>query len=88
MSHDNKEQFVTKAQLDDFLYQIKIQRQEDLAHMESQRKEDFDKLMEILKPITESYGAAIKLGKWGTTILVTISIIIGILLGIKNLIKI
>jgi hypothetical protein len=44
-------------------------------------------ILEILKPISETYITASRLGKWGMGLLVFISISIGVILGFKNLVK-
>lgn len=43
------------------------------------------KLEDTLKPIAETYQTVTRLGKWAMAGLVLVSVIIGILLGIKNL---
>ena len=46
-----------------------------------------DELANIIKPMAETYAAAVRVGKWSSGILVFISIMIGIALGIKELFK-
>lgn len=40
-----------------------------------------------LKPIAETYHTVSSLGKWSMAIMVFISVVLGILIGIKNLLK-
>ena len=46
-----------------------------------------EELQKSITPMIESYKASMKLGKWAMGLLAFISIIIGIFLGFKNLIK-
>lgn len=47
----------------------------------------FDTLQEILKPISETYRTVTRVGKWGMAVLILISVIIGIVSGLKNIFK-
>lgn len=47
----------------------------------------FDTLEEILKPISETYRTVTRVGKWGMAVLILISVIIGIVSGLKNIFK-
>lgn len=49
-------------------------------------RDDIQEIKDILKPIAETYRTASTLGKWGMGVLVLISVVLGILLAIKNLI--
>lgn len=60
------------------------QRQEDrIVALEKGQQE----ILNILRPISETYRTATMLGKWSTGLLVLISVIIGIILSIKQIIK-
>jgi hypothetical protein len=50
-------------------------------------EEGQEEILKLLKPISETYSTVSHLGKWVMAILVFISILLGILLGAKNLIK-
>jgi ABC-type dipeptide/oligopeptide/nickel transport system permease component len=52
--------------------------------MEDLRQEIME-LKEIVKPIAESYQAAVKLGTWATKLVVLISVGIGIYASIKGI---
>lgn len=55
------------------------QKQDDrITNLEDQHKE----LLEKLTPMIDAFNAASKLGKWGTSLLVFLSVAIGIVLGI------
>ena len=54
------------------------QRLEDrVSDLEKGQKE----IIDLLKPISETYTTVSTLGKWGSALLVLISIVIGIILG-------
>lgn len=55
-----------------------IQKTVDLNHKE---------MKEILFPIAETYGSVSRMAKWGMSFLVLVSIMVGIIVGIKNIIK-
>lgn len=68
-------------------------RRELLKHTEKDA-EQFGAIHEVLKrleekldPMAESYAAYMKMGKWGMAGLIAVSVIIGILVGLKNLFK-
>lgn len=44
-------------------------------------------ILELLKPIAETYTTVSTMGRWGMAVLVFISIMIGVVLGFKNLLK-
>lgn len=46
-----------------------------------------EELKKILTPIAETYGSVSKMAKWLMAVLVLVSIIVGILVGLKNLFK-
>lgn len=50
-------------------------------------KNEIKDLRDVIKPIAESYQAAVKLGTWATKLVVFISVAIGIIIGYKNLFK-
>jgi hypothetical protein len=41
-------------------------------------------ILALLKPISETYQTIAVLGRWGSAILVTISIFIGVVLGLRE----
>lgn len=44
-------------------------------------------ILALLKPISETYSTVSTIGRWGMALLVFISILIGIILGAKNLFR-
>lgn len=60
------------------------QRQEDriIALEEGQKA-----ILDLLKPISETYTTVTTMGRWGMALMVFLSIIIGVILGAKNLFK-
>lgn len=64
---------------------------EELKQRLKEKEEKLDgeikEIKDILKPLVETYGTAVMLGKWVMGLLVFISVLIGIILGIKNLLK-
>lgn len=48
-------------------------------------KEWQNRVIEMLEPISDTYKSARTIGKWGMSLLILMSIIVGILLGIKQL---
>lgn len=59
------------------------------AHLTDQAevKQSIKDLSDLIKPMVETYTAANKVGKWLVAIVTFISIIIGIVLGLKRLFK-
>ncbi len=46
-----------------------------------------EEILNLLRPIAETYTTVTTLGKWGMAVMVFISILIGIVLGARNLLK-
>lgn len=63
-----------------------LQKQEDrllaLENQNIERTKQHDELMAKLGPMIDSFNAAVKLGKWSTSILIFISVGVGITIGI------
>lgn len=67
----------------------------DLEHIETklsrkfqeERKSDMKEIMDLLRPIADTYKTASTLGKWAVATAVFISIILGIVLSLRSLIK-
>lgn len=55
-----------------------IARQEELDHSQQE-------ILNLLRPIADTYRTATTLGKWAMGGLVFISVVIGLLVGLKNL---
>lgn len=60
---------------------------DDFKKFEISINQQLKEVKDILKPITETYTTIARLGKWGTAILVFISIVVGIILGVKELFR-
>lgn len=58
-----------------------------LKEKEEKLDREIKDIKDILKPLTETYTTAVVLGKWIMGTLVFISVLIGIILGLKNLFK-
>lgn len=58
-----------------------------LLRVEKERDQRHDEIMRILQPIAESYRSASTLGKWLMAVAVFISILLGIIIGLKSFIK-
>jgi len=48
-------------------------------------KQEVLELKEIIKPMAETYAAAVRIGKWTSALFVFISIMLGIVLALKAL---
>lgn len=60
------------------------QRQEDrITALEKGQKD----ILDLLKPISETYTTVSTMGRWGMAFMVFISILIGVVLGFRNLTK-
>lgn len=70
------------------LGKLRAQRLEDINVLRAERKSDMDAIMAVLKPMSDTYVAAAKMGKWGMALLVFVSVLIGVLIEIGNLLKI
>lgn len=64
--------------------QFKIENQEFRDALLKQG-DTLSRIEEILKPMSETYKTTEKLGKWIMAFVVFVSILIGILVGLKNL---
>ena len=54
---------------------------DSLEQADSMNTIEHQKIMELLRPISETYRAVNLLGKWTTAILVFISILLGVIFG-------
>ncbi len=54
---------------------------------QEERKKDMKEIMDLLKPISDTYRTASMLGKWSMAALVFISVGLGVVLSLKSLIK-
>ncbi len=59
------------------------EQNEELAKL----SKDIKDLQDIMRPIAETYRTVSALGKWSMAGLVFLSVLIGILLGIRNLFR-
>jgi hypothetical protein len=60
---------------------------QDLQHELDDLKQEIQELKEIIKPMAETYAAAVRIGKWTSALVVFISIMLGISLALKELLK-
>lgn len=57
----------------------------DLEYMMRENTKQHEEILALLKPISETYSTVSNLGKWLSAFLVLVSIVIGIVLGFKEL---
>lgn len=50
-------------------------------------REEIQKLSDIIKPLGETYCAAVKIGRWASGLLVFIAVGIGVVLSFKELFR-
>ena len=83
MSHGN----VTNEDLQNHLEVIRKEREEDLQRLRLERENDMKAIMDLLKPMADTYKTASTLGKWVMAAAVFISIMLGIVLSIASIYK-
>ena len=64
-----------------------IQLKERLKAKEMMLDKEIAEIKEMMKPLSETYRVAVVLGKWVMGLLVFISVLIGVILGLKSLLK-
>ena len=60
---------------------------QDVQHELEDLKQEVQELKDIIKPMAEAYSAAVRIGKWGAALAGFVSIMIGIALGLKELLS-
>lgn len=75
----------------DYSLQVDLQKAKDeienLKQADKVNVQQHEEILRLLRPISETYQTVTMLSKWVSSILVLISIIIGIILGITKLNK-
>lgn len=58
-----------------------------LEEMYKELKEQNNKILDVLTPISETYQTTTQVGKWVTGLMVFVSILLGVILSLKSLLK-
>jgi len=59
----------------------------DIKHEVAELRDEIREIKEILKPISETYRTATTIGSWMKGLLVFISVMIGVVMGLKDIFK-
>lgn len=76
---------ITKKEFNEAIDGLREQREKDINVLRDERKQDMKEIMELLKPLSDTYRSATTLGKWIMAAAVFVSILLSIILGLKAL---
>lgn len=76
-----------ESQIDKYQDKELQELKDRLKKRDLELQEEIRELKNMTKPLLETYKTAVKLGKWIMAGLILLSIIVGILVGIKSLLK-
>lgn len=60
---------------------------DDIQHHVTDLRREIAEIKDILKPISETYKTATTIGSWAKGLLVFVSVMIGVVLGLKDIFK-
>lgn len=80
-------QYVTNEDLEKNINALRVQREADLQLLREEHARDMKDIMDLLKPLAETYKTASTMGKWIMAAAVFISIMLGIILSLQSFFK-